>query len=76
MTITPPTHQEVERLLYFFHPLTPLESDAFRPRYVRRNWYSPSVEMLHFSIIVRKLIRQNMRKEALFMLNLLEIEDE
>ena len=31
--------------------------------------------ILHFSIIVRKLIRQNMRKEALFMLNLLEIED-
>lgn len=33
------------------------------------------MEMLRFSIIVRKLIRQNKRKEALFMLNLLEIED-
>lgn len=33
------------------------------------------IGMLHFSIIVRKLIRQNMRKETLFMLDLLEIED-
>ena len=34
------------------------------------------MKMLHFSIIVRKLIKQSKRKEALFLLDLLEIEDE
>ena len=31
------------------HPLTPFAMDAFRPRYVFLNEYSPSVEMIHFS---------------------------